>query len=174
VRNLSDVLESDLLPKVFVILSNPGVSYHYVLQTPRRTVAFIVEFLFQEGIYDTSSTIESKLHDAATELLCNVLRALRGPDSDCVLDINLYTKIAAFESAYHTAVARENIEKYVHDVTSYLIRRRNVLEHHPSSEYYAQTGPSITVKSFPSSVKRSWSKWSTNRNRAILTFRCKY
>lgn len=65
----------------------------------------------QEKIYETSSTIESKLHDAATELLCNLLRALRGPDADSILDINLYSKIAAFESSYHAAVARENIEK---------------------------------------------------------------
>ena len=69
------------------------------------------EYRLQDSVYETSSTIESKLHDAATELLCNILRALRGPDADCVLDINLYTKIASFEPAYHTSVACEDIEK---------------------------------------------------------------
>lgn len=63
-------------------------------------------------MYKNSSCIESKLHDAATDLLCNVFKILRSPEANCVLDRNLCEKIAAFENAYHISVACESTEKY--------------------------------------------------------------
>ncbi len=64
-------------------------------------------------MYERSTNIESKIHDAATDLLCCVLRSLHDRDAACLLNSNLLSKIAAFESAYHTSVARESEEKYV-------------------------------------------------------------
>lgn len=62
-------------------------------------------------MYENESCIESKLHDAATDLLCNILKTLRGGGASSILDVNLCTKIAAFEYAYHMSVACESTEK---------------------------------------------------------------
>lgn len=88
IRNISDVVECDLIPKVFEILKDPPAK-----------------------VYENESCIESKLHDAATDLLCNILKTLRGGGASSILDVNLCTKIAAFEYAYHMSVACESTEK---------------------------------------------------------------
>lgn len=64
-------------------------------------------------MYDSPPNIQSKLHDAASDLLCTILQGIKSPPDDDVSNINLISKIAAFENAYHMSVAREDEEKWV-------------------------------------------------------------
>lgn len=82
-------------------------------------------------MYENETNINSKLHDAASDVVCNFLKGLRHSHLSHMLDSNLFDKIAAFEKAYHISVAREAIEKYVNflvyfqnmtfDVSSYIV-----------------------------------------------------
>ncbi|XKL63826.1 hypothetical protein PGB90_006190 [Kerria lacca] len=88
IKDISIIVKTDLMPKVFQILSVPP-----------------------DEIYEAPTKIESRLHDAATDLLCCVLRCLRDSQANNILNVNVFSKIAAFENAYHSSVARESTEK---------------------------------------------------------------
>lgn len=62
-------------------------------------------------MYDRPVNIKSKLHDAASDLMCTLLIGLRNPPFDDVFNMNFISKIANFENAYHISVAREDEEK---------------------------------------------------------------
>lgn len=62
-------------------------------------------------MYDRSVNLKSKLHDAASDLMCTILHGIKSSLFDDVSNVNLISKIADFENAYHISVAREDEEK---------------------------------------------------------------
>lgn len=82
------VLECHLLPNAFDILRVPP-----------------------DDTFENESNMNSKLHDAASDVVCNFLKGLRSSHLNHILDRNLFNEIAAFEKAYHISVAKECTEK---------------------------------------------------------------
>lgn len=60
---------------------------------------------------DETST---NLHEAASDCVCSALYAIENVDTNMALALQLFQGVLTLETAYHMAVAREDLDKWAH------------------------------------------------------------
>lgn len=74
----------------------------------RLISAFFFLFFFSRQQQDKTS---SNLHEAASDCVCSALYAIENVETNLPLALQLFQGVLTLESAYHMAVAREDLDK---------------------------------------------------------------
>ena len=114
-------------------------------------------FLLQQR--DETST---NLHEAASDCVCSALYAIENVDTHMPLALQLFQGVLTLETAYHMAVAREDLDKYA--LTHARLTKgfpdffptRCLFSQLPLFLFWSFSECSITVGSSPSCARRSW------------------
>lgn len=77
-----------------------------VIPSPFDGGSHYENFLFQQR-HDTSTN----LHEAASDCVCSALYAIETVDTHVALAMQLFKGVLTLETAYHMAVAREDLDK---------------------------------------------------------------
>lgn len=85
-----------------------GMSLHSISSGPGLVFVVYCVFSFFLQQRDESPT---NLHEAASDCVCSVLYAIENVDTHLALAMQLFQGVLTLETAYHMAVAREDLDK---------------------------------------------------------------
>lgn len=84
---------------------NKPLCFHHHLTSEHDHWALLLPSLQQQ---DKTS---SNLHEAASDCVCSALYAIENVETNLPLALQLFQGVLTLESAYHMAVAREDLDK---------------------------------------------------------------
>lgn len=109
----------------------------WVSATEQLSLTYCYFFcLFWQQRDETSTN----LHEAASDCVCSALYAIENVDTHMPLALQLFQGVLTLETAYHMAVAREDLDKYEHTTPLYIHTPRSPIQS-PHS-FLPQTYPS--------------------------------
>lgn len=73
--------------------------------------SFIAQFCVSSLFLQQRDESPTNLHEAASDCVCSVLYAIENVDTHVALAMQLFQGVLTLETAYHMAVAREDLDK---------------------------------------------------------------
>lgn len=89
-----------------VLWAAPCVAQHSDMSHSPKPI-----FPFSSSSLQQQDKTSSNLHEAASDCVCSALYAIENVETNLPLALQLFQGVLTLESAYHMAVAREDLDK---------------------------------------------------------------
>lgn len=70
-------------------------------------------YFYIPSVFQQQDKTSSNLHEAASDCVCSALYAIENVETNLPLAMQLFQGVLTLEAAYHMAVAREDLDKWV-------------------------------------------------------------